>query len=112
MPKTKPTKSEAASDAKLRAKLNAGPYAGRAPVTDAELAAIKAEASRMSRMVQTIAHDVGTGPEVMTPKRIRVCPGCGKRLGEGVAVSYCSAAGGPLKGVVYVRKATARQVRR
>ncbi len=109
MPKTKkPTKSEA-SDAKLRAKLNAGPYAGRAPVTDAELASIKAEASRMA---QSIAHDAKGPDEVMTPKRIRVCPGCGKRLGEGVAVSFCSVAGKPLKGVVYVRKATARQVRR
>ena len=34
------------SDATLRAKLNAGPYAGR-PVTDAELAAIKTEADRL-----------------------------------------------------------------
>jgi hypothetical protein len=54
----KPAKPEPLS-ASLRKKLNAGPFAGRAPVTDAELASYQVEATRI---VASIAAGLSAPP--------------------------------------------------
>lgn len=39
-----------------------------------------------------------------TPRVLRICPGCGRRLRPGVKVSFCEATGKVLEGVVYERR--------